>query len=227
MAGKWLPTSEGALVTWYVNYKAKLNVHAGTFPTILTLPALASVANDLLALQHMVGVSVIEKTHLQDVNDYKRQLIYGPGPIGVFPTSPTYPAAPTPVAADIVERISRLAEDLKADSAYTTAIGEDIGIESPAAAAAATVLTCKATALPGSQVRVDFNKDGTDGAWIESSVDDGPWLHIASDHFPPYLDTRPPAVAGKAEVRRYRVRPLDGDDPVGDWSATAQVSTVP
>ena len=34
-------------------------------------------------------------------------------------------------------------------------------------------------------------------------------------------------VAGQPEVRRYRMRYLDGDDPVGVWSAVVSVTTIP
>jgi hypothetical protein len=50
------------------------------------------------------------------------------------------------------------------------------------------------------------------------------WL---PDRFSPYLDSREPLVAGQPEVRRYRIRYLVGDEPVGKYSAVASVTTVP
>jgi hypothetical protein len=38
---------------------------------------------------------------------------------------------------------------------------------------------------------------------------------LAVDTDPPYVDTRPLAVAGKPVVREYQARYLDGDDEVG------------
>src|SRR3990172_5546881 len=115
MAGRWLPTTFDSLVTWFLNWEAKLNSHAGTFPTILTIGVLAAVEDDLEALQHLVTISELTKTRLHDINDYKRQLVYGPGPIGVYPPPPTFPAAPTQVLADIIRRVDLLVADLKAD----------------------------------------------------------------------------------------------------------------
>ncbi|MBI5705948.1 MAG: hypothetical protein HZC36_03040 [Armatimonadetes bacterium] len=53
------------------------------------------------------------------------------------------------------------------------------------------------------------------------------WTLLATDRFSPYPDARAPLVAGQPEVRRYRIRYLDGDDPVGNYSAVASVTTVP
>jgi hypothetical protein len=44
---------------------------------------------------------------------------------------------------------------------------------------------------------------------------------------PPYIDTRPPLVAGQAEGRRYRMRYRDADVPVGFFSDTLTVTVGP
>ena len=41
------------------------------------------------------------------------------------------------------------------------------------------------------------------------------------------MDTRPPLTAGRAEVREYRLRYLDRDEPVGDYSDIISASTTP
>lgn len=225
MAGRYLPKSWGAIVTWFINYDNKINFYAVTFG--LGLPATTSVDDDLAALQHLVSLGEIFKTKAQEVFDYKDQLFNGPGPIGAYPANAVLPAAPTVVLAGIIDRVDALVAQLKAHSAYTTAIGEDIGIESPAAAAPPTTLEVTAVAMPNSEVRVTFTKGTSDGAHIRGRVNGGAWVVLGNDRFSPYLDTRPPLVAGQAEVREYQARPLDGDDPSGDWSNIAQVSTVP
>ncbi len=63
-----------------------------------------------------------------------------------------------------------------------------------------------------------------DGVDIETRRDGEPtWTYLAFDSFSPYLDTRPPAVAGKPEVRRYRLRYRNKENPVGVWSDLIQV----
>lgn len=43
----------------------------------------------------------------------------------------------------------------------------------------------------------------------------------------PFVDTRPPLEAGKAEVREYRLRYLRRDEPVGEWSDIITATTRP
>ena len=50
---------------------------------------------------------------------------------------------------------------------------------------------------------------------------------LAYDTNSPYLDARPPLVAGQPEVRQYRARWRDDDQPLGDWSDIVQVTARP
>ena len=56
---------------------------------------------------------------------------------------------------------------------------------------------------------------------------EGTWTSLGTDRFSPFVDGRAPLVAGQPEVRRYRIRYLDGDDPTGNYSAVVTVTTVP
>jgi hypothetical protein len=53
------------------------------------------------------------------------------------------------------------------------------------------------------------------------------WTNLGTDRFSPFVDTREPLAAGAPEVRRYRLRYLEGDDAVGAYSPTVTVTTVP
>ncbi len=53
------------------------------------------------------------------------------------------------------------------------------------------------------------------------------WTMLGTDTSSPYLDSRPPLVAGQPEVRRYRLRYVVNDVPVGNYSAVASITTVP
>lgn len=50
---------------------------------------------------------------------------------------------------------------------------------------------------------------------------------LGTDNNSPYLDARDPLVAGQREVRRYRGRFIVNDEPVGNYSAVATVTTIP
>ncbi|MGI8924355.1 MAG: hypothetical protein ACR2HJ_10020 [Fimbriimonadales bacterium] len=106
--------------------------------------------------------------------------------------------------------------------------GAFVGIESPASVPGTDPLELKAAAGPNSEVAVGFSKQNYDGIQIESQRGgETGWTVLGNDAFAPYIDTRPPLVAGQSEVRKYRARYLDGDTPIGDWSDIVQVSTTP
>lgn len=226
MAGTWLPKAEGALVVWFINFAAKFSGYAATLG--MGLPETGAVNADLAALQYLVNMSATAKTRTEDINDYKRQLIYGPGPIGAYPTAPTFGAAPAQVLANIIQRLDVIVARAKASPNYTTAMGEDMGIEAPASVPGADPLELVPAARPNSEVEVGFNKQNYDGVHLEGQRgNEVTWTVLGNDAFSPYVDTRAPLVAGQPEVRKYRGRYLDGDTPIGDWSDIVQVSTTP
>lgn len=171
------------------------------------------------------------RTHSQDLTEWKRLLSEGPigSPIGAAPSAPVYPPAPiaTPVAG-IFDLIVQLAERIRNTAGYTTAIGEDLGIVPPAGPPPLGDPTFEAVALPNSEVRLNWVKSTSDGVLIEGQRGtETTWTPLGTDRFSPYLDGRAPLVEGQPEIRRYRMRYLDGDDPVGNWSAIVSVTTVP
>src|SRR4051812_39631305 len=111
-----------------------------------------------------------------------------------------------------------MANFIKNHPNYTTSIGEDLGFIAPAAAGVPgdAQPTGKATAQGSFQVLLEWVKGKFDGVDIETQREgESGWTYLAFDSFSPYLDTRPPAVAGKPEVRRYRMRYRNKENPVG------------
>ena len=50
------------------------------------------------------------------------------------------------------------------------------------------------------------------------------WVKLAFDSQSPYIDTTPLAVAGKPEVREYRVRAVVADEEIGEFSDIATMT---
>lgn len=77
-------------------------------------------------------------------------------------------------------------------------------------------------------MRLDWVKRGHSGVMIQSRRQgDAAFLDLGRDYFSPFDDERAPLAAGVAETREYRMRYLDKDDPVGDWSDIVSVTTKP
>jgi hypothetical protein len=121
-----------------------------------------------------------------------------------------------------------LAERVRNTAGYTTAMGDDLGIALPASVTPLGDSTFTATGLPNSETRLNWVKASSDGVLVKSQrAGEVTWALHGIDRSWPYGDGRQPLVAGSPEVRRYRIRYLSGDDPVGNYSATVSGTKVP
>lgn len=171
------------------------------------------------------------KNTKEEINEFKDLMRDGPigTPLGATPVAPTYPPAPLfVISAAIFEQFIQFADRTKNTAGYNTAMGEDIGWEAVGGEPPLGDPTFDLLALVNSQVQLNWVKATADGVIIESQrAGETDWTVLATDHFSPYIDTRAPLVAGQPEVRRYRIRYLVGDDPVGNYSGTFSVTTIP
>jgi len=67
-------------------------------------------------------------------------------------------------------------------------------------------------------VRIDFNKYGHDGIYIESRINNGEWAFLDIDTVTPYLDARPLVPGNNYETREYRLRWWDKSVANGEWA---------
>lgn len=228
----YLPTSEADQISWMTNFVAKLSVHAATVS--VTAAELAAVQDDVGFLSYLQrDLLPLYRAKAQEVTAYKDLMRNGPlgSPAGTLPAAPTAPKAPTAVLPGVMPRLLSLVQRIKNAPGFNQAIGADLGIL-PAAARALAGDVAKpvfaATALPGSQVRLDWIKGKLDGVRVESRRGaETEWTRLDDDRFSPYADTRPPLQAGQSETRSYRMRYLKKDDPVGSFSDVAMVLTLP
>jgi len=227
----WIPRTEADRLIWLQNYALKLNVHVGTAG--ITAGDVTTTNNQRDTFEWIINRSDQINTVRQDLNEWKRIFADGPigTPLGDPPVAPLYPLPPplfTPTAG-MFDQVVALAERIRNTAGYTTAIGEDLGIVPPAPGA--PVLgdpTFTALALPNSEVRLNWVKGSSDGVIVESQrAAETTWTSLGTDRFSPFVDGRAPLLPGQPEVRRYRIRYLDGDDPIGNYSATVSVTTVP
>ena len=225
----WLPLREADRLVWIQNFALKLNVWVGTAGIVAADVTATNGQRDVF--QWILNRSDQINTVKQDINEWKDIFANGPfgTPLGAFPIAPVYPMPPlaTPTAA-MFDQVVALAERIRNTAGYTTAIGEDLGIVPPAGPPPLGDPTFTATALPNSEVRLDWVKATSDGVLVEGQrASEVTWTNLGTDRFSPFVDGRAPLVAEQPEVRRYRIRYLVGDDPVGNFSATVSVTTVP
>ncbi len=226
---KWLPVREADRLVWIQNAALKLNTYVGTAGIVAGDVTFLNGVRD--NYQWIINRSDQLNTARQDVNEWKRIFADGPvgTPLGAAPVAPVFPAAPifTP-SAGMFAQVVALMERIRNTTGYTTAIGEDLGIVTAPGAPVLGDPTFTLVVLPNSEVRVEWVKGSADGVLIESQrAGETVWTLIATDLSSPYVDARAPLVAGQPEVRRYRLRYVVNDVPVGNYSAVGSVTTMP
>lgn len=226
----WLPDREADRLVWLQNFALKLGVYVGTAGIVAGDVTLAGNWRDVY--QWILNRSEQINTVKQEVNEWKSIFADGPigTPLGAYPIAPVYPAPPaafTATAGMFAQAIA-MAERIRNSVGYTTAIGEDLGITPPVGGGVLGDPVLELIALPGDEVRVNWVKGRADGLIVESQrAGEVTWTVLGTDNNSPYLDARAPLVAGQPEVRRYRGRYVVNDEPVGNYSAIATVTTVP
>lgn len=232
----YLPNGDGALVAWFDNFQIKFQTHA----TVLGMaPSLEAVGADYGNLQYVVALADRYRAESKERTAYKDVMRDGPlgTPTPVKPSTTELSLGADPVTPGIVPRLRALVQRIKTNAAYTSAMGQDLGIIGPATGGGGvSVLSAPlarpentvAVVLPGSEVRLKWVKQSFEGVVVESQrATETVWGSIGRDTSSPYLDSREPLVVGVPELRRYRLRYLQTDDPVGDYSDVITVTTTP
>lgn len=131
----------------------------------------------------------------------------------------------------VLKRLQNAAALMKLSANYSPAIGEQLRIiplQTASFSPDAGKPKAKALPLTNSVVRIDWIKGKFHGVFVESQRgDETDWTRLDFDTRSPYIDVRPPLVAGKPEERRYRLRYFIEDKEVGFWSDIIIVITRP
>src|SRR5947209_10227029 len=231
-----IPRTDNELMVWLNNFSASFSTQATALG--FTAADVNSVRADAAMLNYLVGdVLPTYQSALQSRTAYKALIKDGPvgSPGGALPAAPSTAAAPAVVPPGIVPRLRQLIARIKAAPGYNDSIGLALGItdaESVNSVRGAMTVDAKpkakATALAAGQVRIEFSKGGFDGVQVESRrAGEQGWQPLGTDNYSPFVDARPPVEAGKPEVREYRLRYIQLDEAVGDWSDIITATTRP
>jgi hypothetical protein len=143
--------------------------------------------------------------------------------LGVYPIPVDITTPPALVAPGVEKRYSNLVATIKANAAYTNAMGEDLGIIAANSGAEVTTPELKLK-RDGVTVVVGFSKGNNDGARIYSRRgSELAFTFLALDTKSPYVDTRPNLVPGTPEKREYYAILFDDSNEVGDPSAIVSI----
>jgi hypothetical protein len=192
----FIPNKDADFLTWHDRYKTAI-VALG--PTLnVTAAEIAAVGNDNADLHTRKSASDTADAAAQQATNLMRTAMRG-----------------------IETNVRKLARRIKAQTNYTAAYGEQLGIEGPEDTTDLSTAKPKISAreLPHGVIEVIWGKGKADGVRIYSKRDgDADWVLLAFDTVSPYVDNRPLLVAGKPESRRYRAICVLNDEEVGQPS---------
>jgi hypothetical protein len=228
-----LPRTDTELALWLTNFSTSFAAYAAALG--FTESDVNAVKADAAMLNYVFGdLLPTYKSAFQSRTSFKNLVVSGPAGIAVvaLPLPPVTGTAPALVPAGIIARLRNLVQRIQLSPGYTEEIGLDLGINGPEGGPSAPDSPVKpglkARSTGPGTVQIDFSKEKYDGVLVESLRDgDGGWQSLGLDSYSPYIDDRPPKVAGKPEARQYRVRYMLRDQPTGEWSDIVTTTFVP
>lgn len=224
----YYPAKDADFVVWYNTFVTRLATYSGVLG--LSVADMKVVSNDYEAIAYMVNQSEEAKADTQQRVKFKRTLLHGPVTTvpAAFPGDFIPAMAPTnAVPPGVITRLRKLVKQIKANTAYTPAMGKALGIDKGTTPMPVGIKpTGSVLALPAAAVEIKFVKRGFSGVQVESKRGGASgWDVLGSFVRSPLLDTRELLVPNQPEVRSYRLRYLDGNAPVGDVSDTLTTTT--
>ena len=227
-----LPKTDNGRIQWSINAEAK-------FPTVsadlgFSTDEEKTFIFDCRTMRFCIQNGQAAQAYSKAANSYKYDLLGSSQDGANQPEIPVLTVITPPDTVSgrgILKRFSRWEERVKAHPNYNEAIGDLLQINAPEAeriSPETAKAKGEATALSDGVVRIDWTKGNFDGVEIQSQRgDETVWTNLGRDFRSPFEDSREALEANKPEERRYRLRYLIDDKPVGDWSDVIVVISKP
>ncbi len=218
--GSYLERTDEKFALQLNNFASKIDTYATTFA--LNPAEVASITAD--ATYYMWAVTNFKKidTYKKNWTTFKNILKKGEANVtsNEAPTNPTLEALPAVVAPGILVRFTTLVNRIKAHQSYTTAIGQNLGVEITTTAQLSLNMAepVLKVVLRGGQVNLLWKKGNYSGILIEKDSGAG-FITLDKDFHPDFIDNSPLPAQGQSAVWKYRAIYLMNDDKVGVWSA--------
>ena len=167
--------------------------------------------------------------YAQTVTNYKNLIRYGNGNEvpGNFPVQPTLDPAPVTVAANVEGRFRSLIQRIVHSPAYTTAMGEDLGIEAPVTPfdPQQGKPSFSISLSSGGHPNLKWVKGKFQGVEIFKNTGNG-WQRLDKDFSPDYIDKSPLPAPGQTANWSYKMIYLYKDEVVGSYSDEVSITVT-
>jgi hypothetical protein len=223
----YLETSDEKLAIQVDNFSSKIGLYA-TDLGISSAEVEGIIKDALFFLWVVTNFKKID-THKKNWTTFKNILKKGEANVTInnAPTEPRLDAAPEQVAPGILVRFTTLVNRVKAHQNYTTAIGQNLGIEITTSQQR-DLDTAQPTLKPvirGGVVNLVWKKGKMGGILIEKDSGNG-FVTLDKDFHPDFIDNSPLPPQGQSAVWKYRAIYLNNDGKVGLWSDIVTVTVA-
>jgi hypothetical protein len=213
------------------NFSGKIDNYASLIN--LSAAEVAEVKSDSSSFAYVIDLQNRVKQHSKDWTSYKnllrsstKKVNLGATPVWVLP-----PVPPATATADISGRTAKLIQRIKNHTAYTEAIGHDLGIESINATASPADYAAMKPALKihlvAGQPILQWVKGDADGIEIHKAEgNSGEYKFLDLDMHPHFADKAPLPANGQSVVWKYKAIYRLGDERIGLWSDEVSVSVM-
>lgn len=221
----WMKKPLEMMIQQFDQFTLKLPSYQATFG--LTAAQTTASRNDYLWAAYSVQTVMQFDLELKNRVSWRDSLLNGPATTAAAPVPSIGTEFGTPAVPDgILTRWRKLVEQLKSHSAYTQAIGDDLGVEATESPAQRMKPFIRAAADPGGVVNMNIVKDGHDSLAVYSKRNGEAQPALLGIFTRSRVtDNRPNLVAGQPEPREYTAQYRDSDVPVGDISDPCRIST--
>jgi hypothetical protein len=201
------------------NFASKVDTYQNTFG--FTDAEIASIKDDATYLQWIIGNILKITTHKKNWTAIKKMARKGTSnnATNTIFEFPEIEKQPVFVANGIEFRFRTMVRRIKAHQNYTTAIGQNLGIEMtpvPKIDLDEAKPILKAVTRAG-KVNLDWKKGQYDGIYIEKDSGLG-FVALDKDLRPNFIDESPMPPQGQSAVWKYRAMYLYQGEKVGLWS---------
>jgi hypothetical protein len=225
--GSYLEKSDEKFSLQLSNFATKIDNYATAFN--FTDADVTSIKADALYYDWCVKNILKVETYKKDWTTFKSILKKGESNVtsNNAPTAPVLDTAPTGVPPGVLFRFTTMVNRLKSHQSYTTAIGQNLGIELSVSQKIDldNAQPSLKVVMRAGKVNLDWKKGKFEGIVIEKDSGTG-FITLDKDLHPNFIDNSAMPAQGESAIWKYRAMYLYGDDKVGLWSDVVTVSVA-
>jgi len=223
----YLPSSDLDREAWLKNLAVKAVLHGPTLG--LTAAEISTIMADSVMFTFTLGQVEGTKTDSATKVAYKNNLANGKigSTLGAFPTAATPPTPPAAVPAGIFKRNAKLIQHMKSSVNYTTALGQDLGIESHTVneAAAKVIKPSLKVSLDANKPVLKYKKSNFTGVDIYVDRMDGKgFVFLATSTTASFIDKTAMPTGVNVVQWNYKIIYRTNNDQVGEFSDTVSIA---